>query len=82
MGRTKNTPNNNYHFKVFNNNNIKYHRTISEMAEDLKLGTTTISRILKNPDYIPRKYKDCNFKIERCKIPIYDITIIKERIEY
>lgn len=61
-------------------------RNINQINEKLNISLSSISRKLKNPEYILRKYKDRHFKINIIRKPIFlrekKIIIEKTLIDY
>ncbi len=75
-----------YNYEIELDDNKYLFRTIKEIVSVIDISQGTISRLLKNPDYIIKKYINRNFKLLKIRKPVYNlekkIIVSKQLIEY
>jgi len=69
-----------YNYEIELDDNKFYCRNINEIKEKLNTSISSITRRLKNPDYILRLFKDRHFKINHIRKPIFNTKTTIEKI--
>lgn len=75
-----------YNYEIELDDNKYLFRTIKEIVSVIDISQGTISRLLKNPQYVIKKYINRNFKLLKIRKPVYNlekkIIVSKQLIEY
>jgi hypothetical protein len=75
-----------YNYEIELDDNKYLFRTIKEMVDVIDISQGTISKLLKNPQYVIKKYINRNFKLLKIRKPVYNlekkIIVSKQLIEY
>lgn len=75
-----------YNYEIELDDNKYLFRTIKEMVSVIDISQGTISKLLKNPQYVIKKYINRNFKLLKIRKPVYNlekkIIVSKQLIEY
>jgi len=75
-----------YNYEIELDDNKYLFRTIKEIVSVIDISQGTISRLLKNPDYIIKKYINRNFKLLKIRKPVYNlekkVMIRRQLIDY
>jgi len=68
-----------YNYEIELDDNTFLCRNINEIKEKLNTSISSITRRLKNPEYILKKFKDRNLKINHIRKPIFNTKTIIEK---
>ncbi len=75
-----------YNYEIELDDNKYLFRTIKEMESVIDISQGTISRILKNPEYVIKKYRNRHFKLSKVRKPVYNlekkVMIRRQLIDY
>ena len=86
MGRKEGDIQTFYNYEIELDDNKYLFRTIKEIVDVIDISQGTISRILKNPEYVIKKYRNRHFKLLKVRKPVYNlekkVMIRRQLIDY
>ena len=62
-----------YNYEIELDDNKYLFRTIKEIVDIIDVSQGTISKILKNPEHVIKKYVNRNFKLLKIRKPVYNL---------
>ena len=78
--RSKNAYNIHYKYQLTLGDDKYLFRSMNHMVENLPISKSTTQRMIKDMEYIPRKFRNKFYHFKKVHIPIYQKT--KTKIDY
>ena len=75
--RSKNAFNIHYKYQLTLGDKKYLFRCMNHMVDELPISKSTVQRMIKNMEYIPRKFRNEFYHFKKVHIPIYQNTRIK-----
>ena len=78
--RQKNALNIHYKYQLTLGDKKYLFRCMNHMVENLPISKSTVQRMIKNMEYVPRKFSNEFYHFKKVHIPIYENT--RKKIDY